>query len=139
MMKIKQDEGLTLIELLITIAVLAIVAAIAIPVVTNVVNSTEDRAVSQTAADIQAFADKYENSGAFGVAGTADEITFTGYIDLNGDSQTSADEALEELVIDTSVFTVSDDGVAVATDGSTDITADYDAPDSSVWTVTEAN
>lgn len=139
MMKFNREEGLTLIELLITIAVLAIVAAIAVPVITNVVNSTEDRAVAQTQSDIRDFADKYENTGAFAVSGSDTTTLFEGYVDLNGDGNTSADEKIEELAVDNSKFAVSNDGTLVAVDGSTDITADYDAPDSSVWTVAEAN
>lgn len=139
MMKFNREEGLTLIELLITIAVLAIVAAIAVPVITNVVNSTEDRAVAQTQSDIRDFADKYAKTGAFSVSGSDASTTFEGYVDLNGDGSTSADEKIEELVVDNSLFTVSNDGAVVAVDGSTDITADYDSPDSSVWTVAEAN
>ena len=36
----KNDKGLTLIELLITIAVIAIVAAISVPVITNVIGDS---------------------------------------------------------------------------------------------------
>jgi len=127
MMKFNREEGLTLIELLITIAVLAIVAAIAIPVVTNVVNSTEDRAVSQTQSDVDDFMNKYNNVGAFTYTDATQ--TYEGYVDLNGDGATSADEKIEELVIDSSVFTVT----------GTENTADYDVPGTVDHVVSETN
>jgi len=132
MMKFNREEGLTLIELLITIAVLAIVAAIAIPVVTNVVNSTEDRAVAQTQSDVDDFVAKYNNVGAFSY--TEATQTFEGYVDLNGDGSTTG-EKIEELVIDLDTFELTTDADGVLSD----ITANYDAAGSTDFKVVEAN
>lgn len=107
MFKFNREEGLTLIELLITIAVLAVVAAIAVPVVTNVVSSTNERAGAQTTADIKKFIEKYETVG--GITFDTVSQTFTGYVDLNGDGIGSANEKIEALTID-SKFTVEQYG-----------------------------
>jgi prepilin-type N-terminal cleavage/methylation domain-containing protein len=111
-----QSQGLTLIELLVTIGVLTIVAAIAVPVVTNVVNSTDERANAQTQADIEAFVEKYNKSGAYTY--NPSNATFAGYLDLDGNGSASNDEKVEELVIDASRFSVSAVGDTVPTQAS---------------------
>lgn len=101
----EEDRGLTLIELLITIAVIAIVAAISIPVITNVIGSTSERVTEQTQLDIAGFIEKYTESGAYTYNPTSG--TFTGYIDLNGDGEATGDEAVETLTIDLDRFKVT--------------------------------
>jgi len=136
MMKIRErlnQEGLTLIELLVTIAVLAIVAAIAIPVVTNVVNSTNDRAIAQTQSDIADFVEKYNESGAYSYDST--EGKFVGYIDLNGNGSVDAGETIDELDIDTAKFSIS----ASATDAPADAASvDFGVTPTAVFTVEAA-
>ncbi len=115
MMKFNREEGLTLIELLITIAVIAIVAAISVPVVTNVIASSNQSALTQTNADVADFVNKYNNTGAWSYDATTQ--TFQGFVDLNGNGTVDAPaEQIEELVVDTVKF------------GSTavDETADFD-------------
>lgn len=97
-------KGLTLIELLVTIAVLSIVAAIAVPIVNNVVNSSDERASAQTQSDIRAFVDKYNTSGGYTYDPTAS--TFEGYVDLDGDGSASVDEKIEELPVDSTRFAI---------------------------------
>lgn len=131
MMKFNREEGLTLIELLITIAVLAIVAAIAVPVVTNVVSSTNDRALAQTNSDVADFVSKYNNTGV--VAFDSANQTFYGYVDLNGDNTIAgvdftagtyaSSELIEELSVDGGQFTTSAVDISPATFGEDDATA----------------
>lgn len=103
MMKFNREEGLTLIELLITIAVIAIVAAISVPVITNVVGSANANAAAQTASDINDFIVDGGKSGQVHFDGTS---TFELYVDLNGDNLVTANEQISDLVIDTTKFTI---------------------------------
>lgn len=107
MMKFNREEGLTLIELLITIAVIAIVAAISVPVITNVVGSANANAATQTENDIKDFINDGNKSGLVLMVG---ENTFEHYVDLNGDNAITTNEKISDLVIDTDKFTIT--GVA---------------------------
>jgi prepilin-type N-terminal cleavage/methylation domain-containing protein len=100
MMKFNREEGLTLIELLITISVLAIVSAIALPVVNNVVSSSNSNALAQTNSDVADFVAKYNAAGAVAFDGT----TLTGYVDTDGDNQVDAGEVIDTLTIDSGKF-----------------------------------
>lgn len=99
--------GLTLIELLVTIGVLAIVAGISIPLITNVVETSSKRASLQTQTDITDFVSKYSKTGSSGYAYDASTGTFSGYLDLDNDGFASDDEKIEELRINTDRFTVA--------------------------------
>jgi prepilin-type N-terminal cleavage/methylation domain-containing protein len=68
------DEGLTLIELLITVAVIAIVFAIAVPVVLNITAGVRSDAASVTSAARADFSNQY--FGALGASSTTD-ATYT--------------------------------------------------------------
>ncbi len=103
MMKFNREEGLTLIELLITIAVIAIVAAIAVPVVSNVVANSNTNALAQTNSDVVDFVTKYNNSGVVDWDGTG---VLKGYVDLNGNNIIDTNELVESLTIDTTKFEV---------------------------------
>lgn len=54
--RIKNEKGLTLIELLAVIVILAIIAAIAIPAIGNIINNSKDRAILAEASNILAGA-----------------------------------------------------------------------------------
>jgi prepilin-type N-terminal cleavage/methylation domain-containing protein len=100
-------SGLTLIELLVTIGVLAIVAGISIPLITNVVETSNERASLQTQTDITDFVSKYSKTGSSGYTYDASTGTFSGYLDLDNDGTASDDEKIEELRINTDRFTVA--------------------------------
>jgi prepilin-type N-terminal cleavage/methylation domain-containing protein len=103
-MKFSREEGLTLIELLITIAVIAIVAAISIPVITNVIDSARTSSAGSMEAQVNAFIEKYAASGEVSFNGTD---TFTGWVDLDADGVVDANEAIETFTVDTAQFGLS--------------------------------
>jgi prepilin-type N-terminal cleavage/methylation domain-containing protein len=103
-MTFKNEKGLTLIELLITIAVIAIVAAISIPVITNVIESSRTSSAGSMEAQVNAFIEKYAASGAVTFNGTD---TFTGWVDLDADGVVDANEAIETFTVDTAQFGLS--------------------------------
>jgi len=105
MKKFNREEGLTLIELLITIAVLAIVAAIAIPVVTNVVDSSRDQSAANMSTQVKNFVDEYDGKAGAYMYDSFNQV-FWGYVDLNGDGRASEDEMIEKLEVDAANFTV---------------------------------
>lgn len=123
-------KGLTLIELLVTIAVLAVVAAIAVPVVGNVINNANEQAVAQTETDIANFTEKYSKSGGY----TYDPSTgtFAGYTDLNGDGAATEDEKIEELNVDLDKFSVGSVGADVPTSAAE---IDFDNPISTNFSI----
>jgi prepilin-type N-terminal cleavage/methylation domain-containing protein len=114
----KMQEGLTLIELLITIAVLAIVAAIAVPSITNVVNSADERSLEQQNETVDQFLDRFSEGGTFLYSDSGGTLygidvpaqTFVGLIDLDGDGQLSNNEIVAELKLDSKWMPVYSDG-----------------------------
>jgi prepilin-type N-terminal cleavage/methylation domain-containing protein len=116
MAKFKNDKGLTLIELLITIAVLAVVSAIALPVINNVVSSSNSNALQQTIKDANDFINKYSKSGVVAYDGLTK--TFSGYIDTDGDNTIDADEKIDTLTLDANKFAASTSGTSAALGGS---------------------
>jgi prepilin-type N-terminal cleavage/methylation domain-containing protein len=115
-MAFKNEKGLTLIELLITIAVIAIVAAISIPVITNVIDSSRTSSAGSMEAQVNAFIEKYSQSGEVTFNGTD---TFTGWVDLDADGVVDANEAIETFTVDTTQF-----GLSGTPDASTPQTGD---------------
>ena len=102
--RIKNEKGLTLIELLAVIVILAIVAAIAIPAIGNIIDNSRVKAAKADAANVLNAANLYftENSSA---------ATFT---------HTTADknEYISEQGTITE-FTVTKDGMTIAAIGTT--------------------
>ena len=108
----KNDKGLTLIELLITIAVIAIVAAISVPVITNVIADSRTNSASAMQEQAQAFIDKYEASGEWSFD-TASQ-TFLGGIDEDGNGTVALGsvaspgaEVIDTLAVDAGQFTAT--------------------------------
>lgn len=90
-------KGFTLTELLVTIAIIAVVAAISIPIINNVIETSKREAIAADQEQINAFIAKYNKSGGYTYDGNG---KFVGYVDKNGDGIASEDEKLEELIID---------------------------------------
>lgn len=112
----KNDKGLTLIELLITIAVIAIVAAISVPVITNVIDSSRTNSASAMEAQINSFIAEHTQAGEVAFNGT-DE--FTAWVDLDGDGVFSDPaEVVKTFTVDTSRFAVTITGTNQAPTGA---------------------
>jgi prepilin-type N-terminal cleavage/methylation domain-containing protein len=125
----RDKEGLTLIELLVTIAVIAIVAAISVPVISNVVGSSRDNAAAVMQKQVDSFVAKYDKAGkaqyienvAAG-SGAKSNKRLTGFVDLNGDG----DYADENELIET--FVVGDE-YDIAVSGTTTLEGEVNTVD----------
>jgi prepilin-type N-terminal cleavage/methylation domain-containing protein len=121
-MKLK-DSGLTLIELLVTIAVIAVVAAISVPVVNNVIQRSNEAAAEQMNTEVDSFTQKYALAGAIlfysvdteALGRTMEANTIYGFLDANGDGVMSADEIIEGLTIDTKFILVDENSSPYST------------------------
>ncbi|MCJ1908690.1 prepilin-type N-terminal cleavage/methylation domain-containing protein [Planococcus ruber] len=86
--KLKDQKGLTLIELLAVIVIIAIIAAIAIPAIGNIIENSRVGAVKSDAINVLSAATLYETDG--NKAGTDGTVTVTalktaGYLDDLGE------------------------------------------------------
>jgi prepilin-type N-terminal cleavage/methylation domain-containing protein len=132
----KNDKGLTLIELLITIAVIAIVAAISVPVITNVIADSRTNSAAAMQEQAQAFIDKYESSGDWSFD-TASQ-TFLGGIDEDGNGTVAlgtvaspGTEVIDTLAVDAGQFTATVAGTTatvVAAGGTNNAGGNNNAP-----------
>jgi len=80
---LKNEKGLTLIELLAVIVILAIVAAIAVPAISNIIAKQEDKAILANASMILSGAKLAAANGECGSEATltCDEVTLLDYIE----------------------------------------------------------
>lgn len=82
----RKNEGLTLVEVLVTIALIAIVAAISVPVFTNITSQAEQDASVVDTDSKQRFYDQWDRAGYFVVDGTGENAGYTVAIwDKNND------------------------------------------------------
>ena len=70
MLKFKEEQGLTLVELLVVIALVAIVAAVALPILSGVLSSASTKAAAVSADEAAKFSSDWSTSG-FAVSGDA--------------------------------------------------------------------
>ncbi|MCM3386973.1 prepilin-type N-terminal cleavage/methylation domain-containing protein [Ureibacillus chungkukjangi] len=68
--RIKNEKGLTLIELLAVVVILAIVAAIAVPAIGNIINNSRDKAILAEASNVLAAGKLAVTEGACTASGT---------------------------------------------------------------------
>ena len=99
----KNEKGLTLIELLITIAVIAVVAAISVPVVSNVIAASNTNSLAAMQEQVDQFVAEAAESGSVTLNGS----TLEARIDQNGDG---VDEYLVKTFPVDSKYTVSGTG-----------------------------
>ncbi|QGG54215.1 MULTISPECIES: prepilin-type N-terminal cleavage/methylation domain-containing protein [Paenibacillus] len=136
--KLKKDEkGFTLIELLAVIVILGIIAAIAIPVISNIMNKSRDKSDIATAQQIYDAARMYvstELNGDFKgkdikiVGGTGDTLVSKNYLDAGlrlpstkavitgGEVKFKADGTLDSVTISTDEAATTEDKVYQAAD-----------------------
>ena len=103
--KLKDQKGLTLIELLAVIVILAIIAAIAIPAIGNIIENSRVGASKSDASNVLAAADLYliDNPRALEATGatiTSDDLIDGGYLDdLGGFEGVAADASATPPVL----------------------------------------
>ncbi|OMC85697.1 hypothetical protein BK130_01335 [Viridibacillus sp. FSL H8-0123] len=71
---IKNERGMTLIELLAVIVIIAIIALIAIPAIGNIINNSHDKAIISSAANIMEGAKLARTDGACTAACTKENL-----------------------------------------------------------------
>jgi type IV pilus assembly protein PilA len=88
--KLKEQKGFTLIELLAVIVILGIIAAIAIPAISNVINKSETKSQAQEGLQIISAAKLYVANEDFKLSSTVadndlDEVKLAEYLDRTED------------------------------------------------------
>lgn len=78
---IKNERGMTLIELLAVIVIIAIIAAIAIPAIGNIINNQKDKAILADASTILAGAKLAMADGACGADNSCSNVELEGFVD----------------------------------------------------------
>lgn len=72
-----KEQGLTLAEILVTIALIVIVAAIAFPTLINITGSTQQKADVVTSDSLERFNNQWNRAGYFVVEGTGENTGYT--------------------------------------------------------------
>ena len=92
---VKNEKGLTLVELLAVIVILAIIAAIAVPAIGNIIENSRYNAVKSDALNVITAGTLYYTDNPNGEAETKDQVTVkqlidTGYLENAGSIESSA-------------------------------------------------
>lgn len=92
---VKNEKGLTLVELLAVIVILAIIAAIAVPAIGNIIENSRYNAVKSDALNVITAGTLYYTDNPNGEADTKDQVTVkqlieTGYLENPGSIESSA-------------------------------------------------
>ncbi|KYG89150.1 hypothetical protein A0U40_13875 [[Bacillus] sp. KCTC 13219] len=94
--RIKNEKGLTLIELLAVIVILAIVAAIAVPAIGNIIENSRVNAAKADATNILNAANIYF-AGEGSAATTADKDDLQSYVDSWGTFSAATDISVSKV------------------------------------------
>lgn len=106
---VKSEKGFTLVELLATIVILGIIAAIAVPSVGALINNTKDDAHQANIESMEEAARLYAISEDV-TSGTVtdDELVTGGYLEANPiDPHTDAEYATAEVAISSNSYVVT--------------------------------
>jgi type IV pilus assembly protein PilA len=119
--KLKEQKGLTLIELLAVIVILAIIAAIAIPAIGNIIQNSRVGAIKSDALNAIAASEIYfaENTGT---TVTLTQLKTGGYIDDAGSFDTTAGSSTDITAITKTTSTQPAQFSGKGTVGSVSIT-----------------
>ena len=82
--RIKNEKGLTLIELLAVIVILAIVAAIAVPAIGNIIENSRYNAVKADATNVLSGAQLYFTDDSSKTSVTVEELKTQNYLESEG-------------------------------------------------------
>ncbi|RLJ87226.1 prepilin-type N-terminal cleavage/methylation domain-containing protein [Planococcus citreus] len=116
--KLKDQKGMTLIELLAVIVIIAIIAAIAIPAIGNIIENSRVGAIKADASNVLNAANLYElDENVPATAGTVlvSELVSEGYLDDAGEIPTAGSVLLAS---NTLTATATNGGLSVAFDGA---------------------
>ncbi|EMR05206.1 PilD-dependent protein pddA [Bhargavaea cecembensis DSE10] len=106
--KLKEEKGLTLIELLAVIVILGIIAAIAIPAIGNIMDNSRTGAIKSDAINIMSAADLYfaevTNDSTPNTA-TTQELQTSGYLDDPGSFPVDANTLVTQVNNGQNTFT----------------------------------
>ncbi|WP_320939439.1 prepilin-type N-terminal cleavage/methylation domain-containing protein [Lysinibacillus capsici] len=121
---LKNEKGLTLVELLAVIVILAIIAAIAVPAIGNIINKSKDRAILAEASNILAGAKIAYIDGACGKTAPdnkcdKDELKeFVDGIELGANDEVEYNETDKKWIISYARFSeIKTGGLKVAESG----------------------
>lgn len=89
--KLKEEKGLTLIELLAVIVILAIIAAIAIPAIGNIIENSRYNAVKTDAVNVLSAANLYFTENSDKPSVSVKELIDGGFLESPGRIPTGAD------------------------------------------------
>ncbi|MFC7364710.1 MULTISPECIES: prepilin-type N-terminal cleavage/methylation domain-containing protein [Bhargavaea] len=82
--KLKEEKGLTLIELLAVIVILAIIAAIAVPAIGNIIENSRYSAVKSDAVNVLSAANLYFTENPSATSVSIPELTSNGFLESPG-------------------------------------------------------
>ncbi|WP_431029591.1 type II secretion system protein [Lysinibacillus sp. LZ02] len=97
--RIKNEKGLTLVELLAVIVILGIIAAIAVPAIGNIINNSRDKAILSEALNVISGAKIAYMDNQCGNAGNAADKICTGTTELKAHLDGFTDAELANLSV----------------------------------------